>query len=195
MRSAADRAAFITRHLAAQPIPDLPEIDLYGAHPGSGLSRLGGSRLGGPAPYWAYVWAGGAALARYVLDSGVVRGLRVVDFGSGSGLVAIAAAKAGAAEVLAIERDPWGRSAVAVNAALNRVAVRLVRSQRQVDMVLCGDVFYAPEVAAAVLPVLDRYLVRGARVLVGDPGRACGSSLRGKTWGPRARRSSRCRCG
>ena len=148
---------------------DLPELALYTAHPGSGLSRLGGA-----PPYWAYVWAGGAALARHVLDQpDLVRGKRVLDFGAGSGLVAIAAARAGAAQVFAAERDPWGRAAVAVNAALNVVEVTLEPSEAMplVDVVLAGDVFYSAEVAAAVLPVLDRCREQGARVLVGDPGR------------------------
>lgn len=167
MRKAADRAAFITRNLAVGPVPDLPGILIYQAHPGSGLSRLGGV-----APYWAYVWAGGTALARFVLESGVARGQRVLDFGAGSGVVAIAAARAGAAGVRAAERDPWGRSAVMLNAALNGVSVPLARGRPRVDLVLCGDVFYGPEAAAAVLPVLEGYRASGARVLVGDPGRA-----------------------
>ena len=170
MRRAEHRAAVITRQLAVQPVADLPELSLYTAHPGSGLSRLGRA-----PPYWAYVWAGGAALARHVLDQpDLVRGKRVLDFGAGSGVVAIAAARAGAARVFAVERDPWGRAAVALNAALNAVVVTLVPidAMPPVDVVLGGDIFYSPEVAAAVLPVLDRCRELGARVLVGDPGRA-----------------------
>ena len=163
-----DRVAWIRRHLAGTPLPDLPGIEIYTAHPGSGLSNLGDA-----PPYWAYVWAGGAALARHVLTvPGLVLGKRVLDFGAGSGVVAIAAARAGAAEVLALEPDEWGQAAVAVNAGVNGVAVRLVSGVPQVDVVLCGDVFYSPEVAAEVMPVLDGFLAQGARVLVGDPGRA-----------------------
>ncbi len=165
MRSA-ERTAFITRQLAVQRLPDLADIALYMAHPGSGLAQLGSA-----PPYWAYVWAGGRALARFVLDDNLVAGKRVLDLGAGSGVVAIAAARAGAEEVLALEPDGWGRTAVAVNAALNGVAVTLVRRLPQVDLVLCGDVFYSAEVAARVLPVLDRARAAGARVLVGDPGR------------------------
>jgi predicted nicotinamide N-methyase len=97
----------------------------------------------------------------------------VLDLGAGSGVVGIAAARAGAAEVLAVESDRWGQAAVAVNAALNGVAVRLVPSDPlpAVDLVLCGDVFYSAEVAAAMLPVLDQFRARGVRLLVGDPGR------------------------
>lgn len=158
-------AAFITANLRQQPVPDLPEISLYMAHPKSGLSRLGGD-----APYWAYVWAGGAALARYVMDSGVARGRRVLDFGAGSGLVGIAAAKAGAAAVWATDTDPWAMVAVGVNAAANGVTLGVQGAAP--DLILCGDVFYDAAVAARVMPVLDTFLAQGVQVLVGDPGRA-----------------------
>lgn len=164
MAERADKAGFITAHLALLPVPFVPEVSIYMAHPGSGLARLGG-----PPPYWAYAWAGGAGLARFVLDGENVRGRTVLDFGAGSGLVGIAAAKMGA-RVFAAETDPWGRAAVAVNAAANGVSVALAACEP--DLVLCGDVFYGPEVAARVLPVLDGFRAAGARVLVGDPGRA-----------------------
>ena len=160
-----DKQDFIRTNLHLLPAPDLPDIQIYTAHPGSGLSRLAGK-----APYWAYLWAGGAALARYVRDSGVARGRRVLDFGAGSGVVGIAAAKAGAAQVWATDPDPWARAAVAVNAAANGVTVGLRAGQA--DLILCGDVFYDAAVAARVMPVLDAFLARGAQVLVGDPGRA-----------------------
>ncbi len=164
MAERADKPRFITANLVLLPVPFVPEVAIYTAQPGSGLSRLGG-----PPPYWAYAWAGGAALARFVLDREGVRGRTVLDFGAGSGLVGIAAAKAGA-RVHAVEADPWGRAAVAVNAAANGVSVALAACQP--DLVLCGDVFYGPEVAARVLPLLDGFRAGGARVLVGDPGRA-----------------------
>ena len=144
--------------------PDLG-LRLYLAHPGSGLSRLGAT-----PPYWAYVWAGGAALAAHVAGMDL-RGKRVLDFGAGSGVAGIAAARAGA-KVWARESDPWGRAALGINAALNGVEVRLARGGPRVDLVLAGDVFYAPDVAAAVLPVLEGLRASGAEVLVGDPGRA-----------------------
>jgi predicted nicotinamide N-methyase len=164
-----DRAEVITGRLVARGVPDLPGISLYTAHPGSGLTQLTDT-----PPYWAYVWAGGAALAQHVLRwPDLVRGRTVLDLGAGSSVVGIAAALAGAAQVLAVEPDRWGQAAVAVNAALNGVAVRLVSLDPlpAVDLVLCGDVFYGAEVAAAMLPVLDRFRARGVRVLVGDPGR------------------------
>ncbi len=168
MRNHSARAAFIAQHLAATTLPDLGGMRLYLAQPGSGLSRLGAM-----PPYWAYVWAGGAALARYFRDEGqLVRGRRVLDLGAGSGVVGIAAALAGASDVRAVEANPWGRTAVMLNAALNGVSIRPARGLPAVDLVLAGDVFYAPDVAAKVLPMLDALRAKGAKVLIGDPGRA-----------------------
>ncbi|MEO8245127.1 MAG: 50S ribosomal protein L11 methyltransferase [bacterium] len=157
-----DRAAFITRNLTLQTVEG---VALYQAHARSRLSRLGDV-----PPYWAYVWAGGAALARHVTETGMARGQRVLDFGAGSGIVGIAAAKAGAAEVWADEPDPWARAAIGLNAAANAVAVGF--GAAPVDLLLCGDVFYSADVAATVLPVLDDWRARGIPVLIGDPGRA-----------------------
>ena len=169
MRNRASRAAFIAERLAVTDLPELGPLDLglrlYLAHPGSGLSRLGSV-----PPYWAYVWAGGAALARHLRGMDL-RGRRVLDFGAGSGVAGIAAALAGA-KVRARERDPWGRVALGLNAGLNGVALPPARGMPRVDLVLAGDVFYGAEVAAAVLPVLEGFRNRGAEVLVGDPGRA-----------------------
>ncbi|MBC7480266.1 MAG: methyltransferase [Pseudorhodobacter sp.] len=163
MAEIADRAGFIAANLTLQPVAFVPETSIYMAHPGSRLSRLGDV-----PPYWAYVWAGGAGLARFVLDRDLVQGLVVLDFGAGSGLVGIAAAMQGA-RVFAEETDPWGRAAVGVNAAANGVVVSLGACQP--ELVLAGDVFYGRQVAARVLPVLDGFRAAGARVLVGDPGR------------------------
>lgn len=158
------------------PVPGLEGLRLYSAHPGSRLSEL----VGGDAPpYWAYPWAGGLALARYLsANPEAVVGRRVVDLGSGSGLAAIAAAKAGAASVLAIDIDRHAVAAVALNAALNGVAAatRLADPTDgplpDADVVLAGDVFYAAEVAARTGPFLQRCADAGIAVLVGDPGRA-----------------------
>ncbi|MEI9905194.1 MAG: 50S ribosomal protein L11 methyltransferase [Asticcacaulis sp.] len=170
----ADAARFIQRNLHLSPMPAVPEIRLFRAHPASGLSRLVGED--GPSPYWAYGWAGGTVLARYVLDHPQsVRGQKALDLGSGSGVVAIAAAMAGASMVLAADIDPLALTASRLNAEANGVVVEvveLVSSPPEVDIVLAGDVFYAEDVAARSLAFLDMCLVAGIEVLVGDPGRA-----------------------
>jgi predicted nicotinamide N-methyase len=158
-----------------RPAPFTPEISLHLADPGSGLRRLAIET----APYWAWVWGGGAALARYVLDNpATVAGRRVLDLGSGSGIVGIAAAKAGARAVIASEIDPDGRAVLALNAAANGVAFGAVvgdlmaGAPPDVDLVLIGDIFYAPGVAARTTQFLDRCLAAGTQALVGDPHRA-----------------------
>ena len=107
-----DAMRFIRENMRVAPVPLLPEILLYTAHPASGLWRLAGPEADGadlPPPYWAYQWAGGAVLARHFLDRPeTVRGRRVLDLGAGSGVVGIAAAKAGASQVIAAEIDPHG---------------------------------------------------------------------------------------
>ena len=119
-----DPARFIRDHMRVVPAPFVPEIRLYMSHPGSGLRELAEFGSGAP-PYWAYHWAGGTVLARYFLDRpGTVRGRRVLDLGAGSGIVAIAAAMAGAGHVIAAEIDSHGLAAIALNAALNNVADR-----------------------------------------------------------------------
>ena len=108
-----DIAAFIRMNLPVAPVPGVPEIELHKACPTSGLMRLARQDEDGfAAPYWAHYWAGGLALARYVLDHpGAVAGRRVLDLGAGSGLVGIAAAKAGAREVVAAEVDRYAAAA------------------------------------------------------------------------------------
>jgi predicted nicotinamide N-methyase len=122
-----DRRAFIRRHAAVLAPPLTPEIRLHLAHEATELWELTEEELaqtGLPPPYWAFAWAGGQALARYVLDNPeTVRGRSVLDFGSGSGLVAIAAAMAGAAGVVAAELDPFAREAIGLNAKLNGVRI------------------------------------------------------------------------
>jgi predicted nicotinamide N-methyase len=137
-----------------------------------------------PPPFWAFPWAGGQALARYLLDQpDCVRGRVVLDLASGSGLVAIAAAVAGAASVTPSDTDPLAVAAITLNAGVNRVQLeptvgdllgapgapgRPVRA----DVVLAGDAFYDRDLAARLLPFLERASRAGATVLVGDPGRA-----------------------
>ncbi|WP_211360004.1 class I SAM-dependent methyltransferase [Actinocorallia herbida] len=132
-------------------------------------------------PYWAFAWTGGLALARHVLDRPeLVRGRRVLDFASGSGVVAVASALAGAREVLAAEVDPYAAAAVTANAEANGVTVTAVcadlldegaRDPGPCDLVLAGDVFYDKAMSRRVEPFLRQCAARGALVLVGDPGR------------------------
>jgi len=154
--------------------PLLPELALYRAGPQSGLARRGGR-----PPYWAYFWGGGLALARFVLDHPeTVAGQSVVDLGAGSGLVAISAMKAGAAEALAIDVDPDALGVIALNAAANAVAVAAVAADPldgpppAADLVLVGDLFYGPALATRATAFLDRCVAAGLGVLVGDPWRA-----------------------
>lgn len=192
-----DAATFIRDNMRLAPVPGLPEILLYTAHPASRLGRLTepddaasdqdaaadecpSSEEDEPQPpYWAYAWAGGAVLARHVLDHPeLVAGRRVLDLGAGGGLVGIAAAKAGARDVTASETDRNGIAAIGLNAAANGIAISTrnddltTGAPPDVDLVLVGDLFYGPELAVRVIAFLDRCLDRGIEVLVGDPGRA-----------------------
>ncbi len=133
--------------------------------------------LGLPPPFWAFAWAGGQALARYVLDNpALVSGKRALDFASGSGLIAIAAAKAGAAEVEASDIDAFAIAAIEVNAAANRASVKprlenLIGADEGWGVVLAGDVAYEKDLAEAATNWLARLARRGATVLFGDPRR------------------------
>jgi predicted nicotinamide N-methyase len=129
-----------------------------------------------PPPYWAFAWAGGQALARFLLDNTEwVAGKRVVDLGSGSGLSAIAAAKAGARSVLAADIDAMALAAVALNAAANDVAIEttpddlLASLPAPVDVLLVGDLFYERALADRVLAHIEAAAALGVPVLVGDP--------------------------
>jgi predicted nicotinamide N-methyase len=135
-------------------------------------------RIGLPPPFWAFAWAGGQALARYLTDNPeIVAGRRVLDFASGSGLVAIAAALAGAARAEASEIDEFALVAIALNAQANGVEVALragdlIGRDEGWDVVLAGDVSYERDMAAAVTDWLDGLARGGAQVLIGDPGRS-----------------------
>jgi predicted nicotinamide N-methyase len=155
----------------------LPELRLYRAGPASGLGRLASS---GGAPYWAYPWPGGLALARYLLDHReTVAQKRVLDLGAGGGLAAIAAMKAGARQATAIDVDPDAMAAIALNAEANAVAVAALCGDPldgpapDVDLVLVGDLFYDSGLAARATAFLDRCRLAGIGALVGDPWRAC----------------------
>ena len=175
-----DRAAFVRAHTRLLDVPHAPEIRLYLADEATALwekteEELG--EMGLPPPFWAFAWAGGQALARYILDHPeITRGKRVLDFASGSGLVAIAAARAGAASVDASEVDEFALAAIALNARANGVAVTaragdIVGEDHDWHLVLAGDVSYEREMAERVTNWLARLAGRGTRVLIGDPGR------------------------
>ncbi len=172
-----DRNAAIARYLRLEPVPSLPDIRLYTAHPGSRLSQFAGDENDPPAPYWAYQWAGGLALAQHFrAHPDVVAGRRVLDLGAGSGLVGIVAAKLGA-RASAAEIDPNGRAAIALNAAANDVALPLIgidissAPPQNIDLIAAGDVFYNAEIAGLMLPFLLRCAQAGIAVLIGDPDR------------------------
>jgi predicted nicotinamide N-methyase len=166
------------------PVPLVPEIVLYQAgEPIEAWQQVeeGLGRTGTQPPFWAFAWAGGQALARYVLDQpGTVAGRRVLDVAAGSGLVAIAAALAGAASGIANDIDPLALAAVAANASANNVAVATVRGDvldlteviSGVDTVLLADAFYQRDFAARAMELVTAAQSHGALVLVGDPGRA-----------------------
>jgi predicted nicotinamide N-methyase len=171
---------FIRSRTAPGTVPLVPEIELYQATEMTELWRATAADLEGwdDSPFWAFPWVGGQALARHVLDHPeVVAGLRVADFGTGSGLVAIAAAMAGAARVVAYDVDPFCEGAVRLNAARNGVAVEfqarspLGEDFPSVDVVLAGDVFYERKMAERFLVWGRAMAGRGIRVLAGDPGR------------------------
>jgi predicted nicotinamide N-methyase len=136
--------------------------------------------MGLPPPFWAFAWAGGQALARYLLDHPqIVAGRRVIDFASGSGIVAIAAMKAGAARVLAADIDVFCGAAVALNAEANGVAVDFTGENlleapppAWAEVVLAGDICYEKPLAARVIAWLGEARAAGATVLIGDPGRS-----------------------
>lgn len=177
-----DRAAFIAANCRRLKVPLVPEISLLLAHEALPLwqkteEELG--ELGLPPPFWAFAWAGGQALARYVLDYPCrVRGRRVLDLACGSGLVAIAAKLAGAAHVLASDIDPFACAATQTNAAAMDTVLGitghdlLAAPPPPVDTVLSGDIFYEKPLADRALSWLLQARSRGAEVLIGDPGRS-----------------------
>jgi predicted nicotinamide N-methyase len=176
-----DPQLFIRQNTALIAPPLVPEIKLHLAHEALPLwekteEELG--KIGLPPPFWAFAWAGGQALARYVLDHPeAVAGRKVLDFASGSGLLAIAAMQAGAAEVLASEIDAIAGAAIAMNAEANGVRIAttgadLIGSAADFDVILVGDMFYEKPLAERLFPWLVSLQRRGANVLIGDPGRS-----------------------
>ena len=176
-----DPAAFIRANTKILRPPHAPEIALHLADDSVALWKMTEEELGEqglPPPFWAFAWAGGQALARHVLDHrDLVRGRCVLDVAAGSGIVAIAAMQAGAASARAVDLDPFSQTAVAMNAALNGVAVTAetadaLTEPAQEDAILVGDLFYDRDIAARLLAWLQEAARRGRLVLVGDPGRA-----------------------
>ena len=176
-----DRRAFILANTAPIAPPHVPEIVLHLADEAHDLWHLTEEELqaqGLPPPFWAFAWAGGQGLARHLLDHPeTVRGRSVLDFATGSGLVAIAAAMAGASTVEAADIDPFCAAAVALNAEANGVTIDftpadLIGVDHGWDIVLAGDVFYDREFAGRATGWFDALARRGAVVLAGDPGRA-----------------------
>ncbi len=177
-----DRRGFIVTHTRLQRPPHTPEIALYLADEITPIWRLTEDelgRMGVPPPFWAFAWAGGQALARYLLDHpGEVADREVIDFATGSGLVAIAASLAGARSVLAADIDPFCADAVAVNSGANGVALAftgddlLDRPPPVADLICAGDICYEKPVAERVLAWLATAHAAGTRVLIGDPGRS-----------------------
>lgn len=176
------RQTFIRAQTKRLAPPHCPEIRLHLADDAVDLWRLTEEELGEiglPPPFWAFAWAGGQALARYILDHPeTVTGRRVLDFAAGSGLVAIAAAKAGAAQVRAVDIDAFAVEAIALNAALNNVHITIdahdIIGARTVveDVILAGDICYEQPLARAVTDWLQALHAAGRTVLIGDPGRA-----------------------
>jgi predicted nicotinamide N-methyase len=175
------RADFIRRNTIVAAPPLVPELMLHLASeitPIWHATEASLERTGLPPPYWAFAWPGGQALARHLIDRpALVRGRRVLDFGAGSGLVAIAAAHAGAAAVIAAEIDAFAAAAITLNAALNAVVVEvtiddLVDHDDGWDIVLAGDICYERPMAERVTAWLRILAARGAVVLLGDPGRS-----------------------
>src|ERR1043166_788054 len=180
----ADRKAFIRANTRLKPVPHVPEISLYVADESVPMWQKTEEELGAiglPPPYWAFAWAGGQALARHVLDHpDIVAGKRVLDLAAGSGLVAIAAAKAGAAPVIAADIDAFTEPAIALNAEANDVYVEILTQDLldraaadtpRYDVILVGDLFYERDTEARALAFLNRNAAGGSRVLIGDPGR------------------------
>jgi predicted nicotinamide N-methyase len=179
-----DRKAFILANTRLKPVPLVREISLYVAEESVPIWEKTEEQLdemGLPPPYWAFAWAGGQALARYVLDHRQeVAGKRVLDLASGSGLVAIAAAMAGAAPVMAADIDAFTEGAITLNGEANGVYVDIITHDLldtpvpetpRYDVILVGDLFYERDTAARALAFLDRNAAAGSRVLIGDPGR------------------------
>lgn len=173
--------SFVLANTSLQSPPHVPEIKLYLADEAHDLWHRTEDELatiGLPPPFWAFAWAGGQGVARYVLDHPeTVKNRFVLDFASGSGLVGIAAALAGASHVCCCDIDPFARPAILLNAAANGTKVEvhiedLIGTDAGWEMVLAGDVFYDKPFAERLIPWFKTLAARGANIIVGDPGRS-----------------------
>src|SRR5215213_5843671 len=179
MPDISEHAAFIRANTSFLRPPLVPAIELHLADEAVSRWQKTEDELhcsGLPPPFWAFAWAGGQALARYVMDHpAIVRNRSVLDLASGSGIVAIAAAKAGASAVLASDIDSFAAAAIALNAAGNAVPVEvttadlLASEPSLVDLILVGDLFYEKPLAGRLLSWLKMAGRRGSEILIGDP--------------------------
>lgn len=180
--SDAGRQAFVRANTELTAPPLLPEVLLHLATQVTPLWEATEANLAAcnlPPPYWAFAWPGGRAVARHVLDNpGLVAGRRVLDFASGCGMAAIAAAKAGASGVAAAEIDDFAVAAIGLNARANGVTLDVLRDDivgrplPGIDVVLAGDVCYERPMAERVIAWLRGLARGGTLVILGDPGRA-----------------------
>ena len=176
-----DPVQFIFDNTRRQSPPHTPELELYLADEIMPIWRLTEDdlgRLGLPPPFWAFAWAGGQAVARYILDHPEeVAGRTVFDLATGSGIIAIAAMKAGAARATGCDIDRFCSDAVALNAGANHVQVGFIgedpldRPPPQVEVITAGDIAYEKPLAEKVRAWLKRAQAQGSRVLIGDPRR------------------------
>jgi predicted nicotinamide N-methyase len=175
------RARFVLANTKLLAVPLAPEIVLHLAEESLPIWQKTEEELGQinlAPPYWAFAWAGGQALARYVLDTPTCSGRSVLDLGAGSGLGAIAAKKAGAAQTLAADIDAFAIAAINLNAKVNGVTLEttaldlLANPPATYDVILVGDLFYERHLAERVLAYIDAARCAGAEVLVGDPRRS-----------------------
>jgi predicted nicotinamide N-methyase len=175
-----DIDTFILDNTRVLAPPHVPELSFHLADDAVALwemteEELG--RIGLPPPFWAFAWAGGQALARYVLDTpALVAGRKVWDVAAGSGLVAIAAKRAGASTVVAIDIDPFAAAACRLNARLNAVEIEIqardpIGRPIDADLLLIGDLFYDRDLAARLMTWIEDAAASGVDVLIGDPGR------------------------
>lgn len=178
-----DHPDFVRRNTSLLAPPLVPEVTLHLAHEAVPIWQKTEEELGEiglPPPFWAFAWAGGLALARYVLDHPhIVNGRCVLDLATGSGLVGIAAKKAGAKSVLAADIDRFACAAARLNARVNNVDIAITdedllqdRPQQHFDVILVGDLFYEKDLAARVQAWLTEAKQEGADILIGDPGRS-----------------------